>query len=373
MKIGITCYPGMGGSGILGTELGKHLARRGHEVHFITSSTPVRLGTSFRANIHFHEAEVLDYPVFKYPPYSLSLAAKMAEIAKQVPLDLLHVHYAIPHAASANIAKQMLNNKLKVITTLHGTDVTLVGSRPGFIPLTAFYIEQSDGVTAVSNHLRDVTNEIFKIRNPIEVIYNFVDTSEFKPVKDIELRRQFANDDEKILIHISNFRPVKKTLNTIRVFDGIRKKIPSRLLMIGDGVDYFAAHRLVEALGIEDKVKFLGKVESVHEILSVADLFIINSVKESFGLAVLEAAACGTPALVTRIGGLPEVVVDGKTGLLSPGDDVEDMIEKGIELLSNEKLLNEMSKNCRRRAVEEFEVTRIVPLYEQYYEKILSK
>lgn len=374
MKIGITCYPTVGGSGILATELGKHLAVKGHEVHFITSSPPVRLGGTFHERIFFHESEIMEYPVLKDPPYVLSLAAKMAEIARTVPLDILHAHYAIPHAASACIARQMLKNQgLKSIVTLHGTDVTLVGASPGFIPLTRFFIEESDGVTAVSQHLRQVTYDIFNVQKDIRVIYNFVDTQRFTPGGfSAETRRKFAPDGHKILIHMSNFRPVKRVLNTIRVFDLIRKEVPSILLMVGDGVEYYAANRLVESLGIEDKVRFLGSMETVENILPLADAFIINSIKESFGLAVLEAASCGVPALVTNIGGLPEVVEDGLTGFISPPDDVEHMAAKAIELFKNEDLHGEMAQNARRRAVEIFDWKLIIPQYEEYYEKILE-
>lgn len=374
MKIGITCYPTVGGSGILATELGIKLAERGHEVHFITSAQPVRLREKFHGNIFFHEAENLEYPVFQHPPYELSLAAKMAEIARKVPLDLLHVHYAIPHAASACIARQMLKDQgLKTITTLHGTDVTLVGSSPGYIPITRFFIEESDGVTAVSRHLTRLTYEVFDVQKEIEVIYNFVDTGIFRPRKiSARARRMLAPDGHRILVHMSNFRPVKRVLNTIRVFDLVQREIPAVLLMIGDGVEYYAANRLVESLGIENRVRFLGSRDSVEEILPMADLFIINSVKESFGLAVLEAAACGVPALATDIGGLPEVIEEGRTGFLSPPDDVEHMAANALKILKDRELLARLSGNARQRAVEHFDAEKIVPLYENFYKKILA-
>jgi L-malate glycosyltransferase len=376
MKIGITCYPGIGGSGILATELGLKLAGRGHEVHFITSSPPVRLGMDYHENVYFHEAEIWNYPVFKDPPYSLSLAAKMAEVARRTPLDILHVHYAIPHAASAYIARDMLLEeglKLKTITTLHGTDVTLVGSEPGFMPITRFFINKSDGVTAVSNHLREVTCEIFRVKKDIEVIYNFVDTRQFRPERNPDIRRRFAPDDHKIMIHMSNFRPVKKVLDTISVFNEVRKEVPAVLLMLGEGVEHYPALKLVESLGLGDCVKFLGSREIVEKILPIADLFIINSIKESFGLAVLEAASCGVPSVVTDIGGLPEVVVDGETGFISPAGDIDHMTGRVLEIMKNPELHGKMSAEARRRAIEKFDSSLIVPLYERFYEKILDQ
>ena len=374
MKIGITCYPGVGGSGILATELGISLAKKGHEIHFITSSSPIRLSGEYYDNIFFHEAEIIDYPVFKYPPYSLCLAAKMAEIIKKHKLDLLHVHYAVPHAASAYLAKQMCAEEgIKFITTLHGTDITLVGSSPGFTEFTKFSIEVSDGVTAVSQHLREVTYELFHVKKDIRVIYNFVDTKRFKPVILTERRRKFAPDDHKILIHISNFRPVKRVLDTIKVFAEIRKEVPATLLMAGDGNQWCEANRLAIEMGLGDSVKFLGNINLVEHIIPMADLFIINSIKESFGLAVLEAASCGVPALVTDIGGLPEVVEDGVTGIVAPSDDTHRMAEMGIRLLKNEELLNKMKSAARKRAVEHFDDESIVAVYEDYYREILEK
>lgn len=374
MKIGITCYPGVGGSGILATELGISLAKKGHEVHFITSSPPIRLSGEYYDNIFFHEAEIIDYPVFKYPPYSLCLAAKMAEIIKKHKLDLLHVHYAVPHAASAYLAKQMCAGEgIKFITTLHGTDVTLVGSQPGFTEFTKFSIEVSDGVTAVSQHLREVTYDLFKVTKDIRVIYNFVDTKRFKPVILTERRRKFAPDDHKILIHISNFRPVKRVLDTIKVFAEISKEVPATLLMAGDGNQWCEANRLAVEMGLGNSVKFLGNINQVEHIIPMADLFIINSIKESFGLAVLEAASCGVPALVTDIGGLPEVVEDGVTGIVAPSHDVNKMAEMGIGLLKNEELLNKMKTAARNRAVEHFDDEDIVAVYEDYYKEILNQ
>ncbi len=373
MRIGLTCYSGVGGSGILGTELGKQLALRGHEVHFITSCPPLRLDNFFSENLFVHEAEEMDYPVFKHPPYSLSLAAKMAEIARKVPLDILHVHYAIPHAASAYIAKNMLEGqRLKIITTLHGTDVTLVGSRPAFIPLVRFLIEKSDGVTAVSKYLKDTTYHVFSPKKEIEVIYNFVDTKVFKPNKDESLRLKLCSKDCFILIHISNFRPVKKVLDTIRVFYMVQKEIPACLIMVGDGVDFYAATRLVDSMGIGEKVKFLGKQRFVEKIIPIADLMILNSAKESFGLAVLEAASCGVPAVVTNVGGLPEVVEHEKTGLVIPQNDLEKMAREIINLLKNSTRLKEMSTQARKRAVEKFDVDIIIPHYESLYKKIIN-
>jgi len=371
MKIGITCYPSVGGSGILATELGIALAGRGHEIHFITSSPPIRLTMDFYDNIYFHEAEVIDYPVFKYPPYSLCLAVKMAEVVEKHKLDILHVHYAVPHAASAYLAKKICKDcNLKIITTLHGTDVTLVGSQPGYMPLARFSINESDGVTAVSRHLEEITGSLFGITRDIRVIYNFVDTKRFKPGVFNERRRKFAHDNEKILIHISNFRHVKRVLNTIKVFDIIQKKVPAVLIMAGDGIQRYEAGELVKELGLQDSVKFLGRIEYVEHILPLADLFIINSIKESFGLAVLESASCGVPALVTNIGGLPEVVVHGETGFIAPAEDIHAMANMGIELLTNNELYNRMKTNARKRAVEKFDTNLIVPQYERYYEEV---
>ncbi|MCD4784523.1 MAG: N-acetyl-alpha-D-glucosaminyl L-malate synthase BshA [Candidatus Eremiobacteraeota bacterium] len=371
MKIGITCYPGVGGSGILATELGITLAGRGHEIHFITSSPPIRLTMDFYDNIYFHEAEVINYPVFKYPPYSLCLAVKMAEVVEKFKLDILHVHYAVPHAASAYLAKKMCRNcNLKIVTTLHGTDVTLVGSQPGYLPLARFSINESDGVTAVSKHLEEVTRSLFGITRDIRVIYNFVDTTKFKPGILTDRRRKFADDNEKILIHMSNFRPVKKILNTIRVFEKIQREIPAVLLMVGDGIQRYEAGQLVGEMNLQNRVKFLGKIESVEHILPIADLFIINSVKESFGLAVLEAAACGVPAVVTDIGGLPEVVINGETGFVTPAEDTSAMAKMAVEILKNNELYNKMKINARKRAVEKFDTNLIVPEYERYYEKV---
>jgi L-malate glycosyltransferase len=374
MRIGITCYPGIGGSGILATDLGLKLACRGHEIHFITSSSPVRLGNEQHDNIYLNKAEEWNYPVFKDPPYTLSLAAKMAEVAKKASLDLLHVHYAIPHAASAYIAKQMLKKEgidLKTITTLHGTDVTLVGNQPAFTPITGFFIDESDGITAVSNHLKDETFRIFNVKKDIEVIYNFVDIDRFKPLENVELRRRFASDDQKIMIHVSNYRPVKRILDTVRVFDQVRKKIPAILLMLGNGVEYQKAFDFVQTLGLSEHVKFIGVQETVEEILAISDLFIINSEQESFGLAVLEAASCGVPSVVTDAGGLPEVVVDGETGFVSPVGNINQMAEQAVRILENPDLLQKMSAASRKRAVEMFDSRFIVPLYEEYYQTFL--
>ncbi|HED37250.1 MAG TPA: N-acetyl-alpha-D-glucosaminyl L-malate synthase BshA, partial [Ignavibacteria bacterium] len=305
MKIGITCYPTYGGSGVIATELGKALALRGYEVHFISYALPFRL-TNFIENVVFHEVEMCSYPLFEFPLYSLALASKMVEVAEFEKLDLLHVHYAIPHATSAYLAKQMLKDKreLKIITTLHGTDITLVGLEPSFLPLVKFSIEQSDGVTAVSRFLKEKTITNYNIDKDIRVIPNFIDTNLYKPVKDGNFRDHLAPKGEKLLVHTSNFRVVKRVTDTIRIFDIVRKEIPSRLILVGDGPDRSECERLCRELHLVDLVKFLGKQDGLVEILNAADLFLIPSQSESFGLAALEAMACGIPVVSSSVGGL---------------------------------------------------------------------
>ncbi len=319
MKIGITCYPTYGGSGVVAAELGLELAQRGHEVHFISYSQPFRLTP--HANIHFHEVEVSHYPLFDYPPYDLALATRMAEVAEIYKLDLLHVHYAIPHSVSALLAKQMLawnsgnKRRLPFVTTLHGTDITLVGQDPSYLPITRFSIEKSDGVTAISKYLRERTLQEFDIQNSIQVIYNFVNCDLYLRAPDAaELRAQYAKPEERILVHLSNFRPVKRIQDVIEIFDRVQKKLPARLLLIGDGPERSRAEWMARRLGIDDRVLFLGKQDRVNETLAIADVMLLPSELESFGLAALEAMACEVVPIATRVGGLPEVVEHGKTG-----------------------------------------------------------
>ncbi len=372
MRIGITCYPVPGGSGVVATELGIELAKRGHQVHFITYSPPFRL-QRFMENIYYHEVEVSNYPLFRFPPYTLSLTCRMTEISRQWSLDLLHVHYAIPHATAAFLAKSILrDDSPKVITTLHGTDITLVGTDKSFCGITQFSIEKSDGITAVSEFLKKVTLLEFELHKEIEMIPNFVDSERFKPQMDKIQRRQFARDEEKIIMHISNFRPVKRVEDIIKTFELIDKEIPSKLILIGDGPDLSKALLLSKELKIENKVISLGGQDYVEDLLPLADLFLLPSEQESFGLVALEAMSCGVPVIATEVGGLPEVVLNGEDGYLCALGDVKAMAEKGIELLSDENKLNNFRENCRNKAVEKFDSKLIVPLYERYYEKIVT-
>ncbi|MCJ7496633.1 MAG: N-acetyl-alpha-D-glucosaminyl L-malate synthase BshA [candidate division Zixibacteria bacterium] len=372
MRIGVTCYPVPGGSGVVATELGIEMAKRGHQVHFITYSPPFRL-QKFIENLYYHQVEVTNYPLFKFPPYTLSLACKMAEITDLWSIDLLHVHYAIPHATAAFLAKSILKeHSPKVITTLHGTDITLVGTDKSFCGITKFSIEESDGITAVSDFLKKRTEDEFGLIKKIEMIPNFVDTERFSRKEDKSRRGQFAKDEEKILMHISNFRPVKRVEDIIKIFLGINKKIPSKLVLIGDGPDLSKALLLAKEFEIEDRVISLGGQNFVENLLPIADLFLLPSDQESFGLVALEAMSCGVPVIGTRSGGLPEVVLDGETGFLGPLGNVDFMAEKGIELLSDENKLNQFRENCRKRAVEKFDSKLIVPMYEKYYQQIVD-
>jgi L-malate glycosyltransferase len=380
MKIGITCYPTYGGSGVVGTELGIELAARGHEVHFIAYQQPIRLNTA-QPQIFFHEVTVSQYPLFEYPPYDLALATRMAEVAEIYDLDILHVHYAIPHSVSALLARQMLaaqNNgkgrRLPFVTTLHGTDITIVGADRSYLPVTRYSIEQSDGVTAISEYLKQRTVEEFAIRNPIEVIYNFVNCDVYKrDPKGAEHRSEFARPDERILVHVSNFRPVKRLCDVIEIFDRIQKKVPSRLLLMGDGPDRSRAEWLVNQKGLRKRVEFLGKVDRVYEKLSVADLMLVPSELESFGLAALEGMACEVPAVATAVGGVPEVIEHGRTGFLAPVGDVETMARCAIEVLSDEHRLREMGRAARWEAQTRFCSSRIIPEYERFYERVLER
>jgi len=377
MKIGITCYPTYGGSGVVATELGIELAARGHEVHFITSSQPFRL-TGREQNIHFHQVEVYHYPLFEHAPYDLALATRMAEVAEFYSLDILHVHYAIPHSVCALLARQMLAARgriLPFITTLHGTDITLVGQDRSYLPITRFGITQSDGVTAISSHLRDRTREAFAIDSEIEVIRNFVNCDVYvrRPELIESMRPRFALPDEKLLVHLSNFRPVKRILDVVETFARIAPVIPSRLLLIGDGPDRSQAEYLAIRHGIQDRIHFLGKQDNVNELLPLADLMLMPSEMESFGLAALEAMACGVPAIATRVGGVPELIEDGVNGRLFGVGDVESMAQAAITLLRNPKTLQTMARAARKTAQDHFCASRIIPRYEEYYERVIHR
>ncbi len=375
LRIGITCYPTYGGSGVVATELGIELAARGHEIHFITSSAPFRL-TGREANIHFHQVELFHYPLFEHPPYDLALATRMAEVAEFYELDLLHVHYAIPHSVSAYLAKQMLASrgvKLPFITTLHGTDITLVGLDRSYLPITRFGIEQSDGVTAISSYLRERTHEAFKIQTEIEVIRNFVNCDVYvaKPELIAAMRPRYAEKGEKLLVHLSNFRPVKRVGDVVEVFARVAGAMPARLMMVGDGPDRSTAEYLARKLGVQDRVHFLGKQDNVDELLPVADLMVMPSEMESFGLAALEAMACRVPAIATWVGGVPELIDDGVNGLLYDVGDIDGMAKGAIELLGSEERLEAMRVAARKTAQDHFCASTIIGRYEAYYRRVL--
>ncbi len=373
MKIGITCYPTYGGSGIVATELGKELAEKGHEIHFISYALPLRLNRT-TPNIFFHEVEITNYPLFDHPPYALALANKMAEVAKLQNLDVLHCHYAIPHSVSAFLAKSMLKpHKLPVVTTLHGTDITLVGADRSYLSITKFSIEQSDGVTAVSRYLKDATCETFGICDEIEVIYNFVNCDIYKAASRPALRERFASNREKILIHLSNFRAVKKTDAVIEIFLQVQKKVPAVLVMVGDGPERSGAEWLAHHHGIENKVRFLGKRDNINELIAAADVLLLPSQTESFGLVALEAMACEVPVVVSKVGGLPEVVTDGKEGFLVEPNDTEKMAARALEILTDERRRRAMGVQGRATAKSRFCADAIVSQYERFYERVLAK
>jgi N-acetyl-alpha-D-glucosaminyl L-malate synthase BshA len=375
MNIGITCYPTYGGSGVVATELGIELAARGHQVHFITYSQPIRL-TEPQPNIHYHEVEVSRYPLFEYPPYDLALATRMAEVAELYQLDLLHVHYAIPHSVSALLARQMLEStgrKLPFVTTLHGTDITLVGQDHSYLPITRFSIEQSDGVTSISRYLREVTIREFEVKNSIAVIPNFVNCDVYRrDRKRDERRHEFARDDERVLVHLSNFRPVKRVEDVIEIFDRVNAVVPSKLLMIGDGPDRSKAEWLAMKKHIHDRVLFLGKQDRVHEKLAVADIMLLPSQLESFGLAALEAMACEVIPIATNAGGLPEVIDHGRTGFMADVGDVDTMAAHAIDVLSDPKKLKDISYRARVMAQSRYCATKIIPIYEDFYNQVVS-
>ena len=373
IKIGIVCYPTFGGSGVVATELGKALAQKGHEVHFITYSQPTRLDF-LNENIFYHEVEFRSYPLFEYPPYELALASKMVSVVKNEKLDLMHVHYAIPHASAAYMAKQILKTEgihIPVVTTLHGTDITLVGKDASYEPVVTFSINQSDGVTAVSEDLRKETFEHFKITNEIEVIPNFIDLIKFKKHKKDHFKKAICPNGEALIVHTSNFRKVKRVQDVITIFKNIRDKIPAKLLLVGDGPERNHMEALCRELHVCEDIRFLGKLEAVEEVLSVADLFVMPSEKESFGLAALEAMACEVPVISSNTGGIPELNVHGVTGFMSDVGNVDEMSRNALYIL-DEKNLPQFKANALKRAME-FDINNILPLYESYYQKVMEK
>ena len=367
MRIGITCYPTYGGSGIVATELGLELASRGHEVHFITYANPIRLDPDL-PRIYYHEVEVSNYPLFQYPPYCLALASRMAEVADVYSLDLLHVHYAIPHSIAALLARQMLEKtrRLPFVTTLHGTDITLVGVDRSYFPITKFSIEQSDGVTSISEHLRGQTVEVFGVQNEIRVINNFVNLEIYHPAPK-------KPGTPPTLIHVSNFRPVKRVFDCVRVLAEVRKHVDARLWMVGDGPDRGPAETLSRELNVHRHVQFLGKQNHVERLLQQADVLLMPSEMESFGLAALEAMACGLPAVATRVGGVPELVTDGVDGYLEAVGDTAAQATRAVSLLADRNKYDRFSQAAHRTAVERFSTTRIIPMYERYYEDVCSR
>lgn len=371
LKIGIICYPTYGGSGVVATELGKALAKKGHQVHFITYQEPVRLDT-FHENIFYHEVSSLDYPLFQYTPYESALASKIVDVVKFEKLDLLHVHYAIPHASSALMAKQILAEQkihIPFITTLHGTDITLVGRDPGYLPVVAYSINHSDGITSVSDFLKEDTQRHFNIGKHIEVIPNFIDFSRFKKTNKEHFKKAIAPNGEKILMHISNFRKVKRVEDVVRMFNSVLKEVPSKLLLVGDGPERTNIEMLCRQLCNCDHVRFLGKQDAVEDLLAIADLFVLPSATESFGLAALEAMACEVPVISSNAGGLPEIQIQGITGFMSNVGDVEDMAKNAITILANNETLAQFKRNAFEQA-QKFRIENILPLYENYYSTV---
>ncbi|UOQ47596.1 N-acetyl-alpha-D-glucosaminyl L-malate synthase BshA [Gracilibacillus caseinilyticus] len=373
LKIGITCYPSVGGSGIIATELGKMLAKQGHEIHFITSSIPFRLD-SFYPNIFFHEVELNHYPVFQYPPYDLALATKMAEVIDTEQIDIIHAHYAVPHAICAILAKQMAKHPVKIVTTLHGTDITVLGIDHSLKKMIQFGIEQSDAATAVSESLVGQTKEMLGVKCPLHVIYNFVNELEYVPNQKHHLKQKYGMaDDDKVLIHISNFRKVKRLEDVIHTFQKVHEKEPSHLLLIGDGPEYGQIYDLVRALGLEEVVHFLGKQKNIPELLSIADIKLLLSEKESFGLVLLEAMACGVPCVGSNIGGIPEVIADGETGFIEELGDTEAFASRVLELLQNKQKWQQFSENAIERVTHRFSSEKIRKQYESLYYQVLGE
>jgi N-acetyl-alpha-D-glucosaminyl L-malate synthase BshA len=377
MNIGITCYPSAGGSGIVATELGQQLASRGHEIHFISYAVPFRLDT-FQKNLMYHGVDMTSYPLFKYPPYTLSLAAKMAEVARNFELDIMHVHYAIPHAVCAFLAKQLLAangesyRQPRIVTTLHGTDITLVGADPSYYDITRFSINASDGTTAVSKYLADETREVFKIKSEIKVIHNFFDPERFRPSCTTCCRSEFVSDDEFLIAHVSNFRPVKRTLDVIDIFDRVQTELPARLVLVGEGPDMPLARRQIKRRGLSDRVIFLGTQSRVEAVLPCADLMLVPSEEESFGLSALEALACGVPVIGSAGTGLSEVIDDFQNGFLLPVGDTSAMARAALSLLRDKARLLEFKSNAARLASEKFRAEKIVSQYEQYYQEVID-
>lgn len=372
LRIGIVCYPTFGGSGVVATELGKGLARKGHEVHFITYSQPSRLDF-LSENLYYHEVDFRTYPLFEYPPYELALASTMVSVVRNVRLDLLHVHYAIPHASAAYMAKQILRAEgvyIPVVTTLHGTDITLVGRDTSYEPVVTFSINQSDGVTAVSADLRKETYEYFPVHREIDVIPNFIDLDKFRKNHKDHFRQAICPEGEALIVHTSNFREVKRIPDVIHIFHGIRKSIPAKLLLVGDGPMRITAEQMCRELGLKDDVRFLGKLEAVEDVLSLADLFLMPSAKESFGLAALEAMACEVPVVSSDTGGLPELNIEGETGYLCAVGDVDAMVERSLHILRAENLPR-FRKNALERA-RQFDISAILPRYESHYHAVIK-
>jgi len=373
MRIGITCYPTYGGSGVVATELGMELAARGHDIHFISYAPPIRMDLG-NERIHFHEVEVASYPLFDHPPYTLALATKMLEVFESESLDLLHVHYAIPHSVSAMLARSMAApRRLPFITTLHGTDITLVGANRSYLPITRFSIEQSDGVTTISHYLRQTTLKEFEIKRPIEVIPNFVNCDLYHRSTDAALRAQWAPDGEPILMHLSNFRPVKRLTDVVEIFALVREKMPAKLVLIGDGPDRGSAEFLVRKKCLQKDVHFLGKQDRVFEKLGLADLFLLPSQLESFGLAALEAMSCEVPVIASDVGGIPEVIEDGVDGYLIDPGDVADAARHAIEILSRADRGRSMGLAARANARKKFCSNDVIPAYERYYQRVLEQ
>jgi len=374
MKIGIVCYPTFGGSGVVATELGKALAKEGHQVHFITYSQPTRLDF-FNENLFYHQVDVRTYPLFQYPPYELVLSSKMVDVVKYEKLDLLHVHYAIPHASAAYMAKQILATEgisIPVVTTLHGTDITLVGKDSSFAPVVTFSINASDGITAVSENLRSETYDYFNITKDIRVIPNFVDMERFSRQRKDHFKKAICPDGEYLIVHTSNFRKVKRVEDVVKVFYRVRQQVPSKLLLVGDGPERSNVEKLCRELGTCDDIRFLGKLEAIEEVLSVSDLFLMPSEKESFGLAALEAMACEVPVISSDAGGLPELNINGETGYALPIGDIDGMTEKALYILASPERLQEFKSRALKRA-QELEVSKVVPLYEAMYREVLEK
>lgn len=371
MRIGMVCYPTYGGSGVIATELGKALATRGHLVHFVSYAMPMRLD-GFQQNVFYHEVEMPRYPLFEFPLYTPALASKIVEVAEYEKLDLVHVHYAIPHAISAILARAILHGNLPVITTLHGTDITLVGLEPSFLSVMKYSIERSDGVTAVSRFLREKTTTNYGIEKDIAVIPNFVETEKYRRITCPEIRERFAPKNEKILVHVSNFRQVKRVPDVVRIFAQVVQKLPARLILVGDGPDRSPCENLVRELNIQEHVRFLGKQSELVPILSAADLMLMPSQSESFGLSALEAMSCEVPVISSSVGGLPELQVHGQTGYIAEIGDIDRMARYAIELLMNDTRRAMFGQAARKRALENFEMQRIVDMYEGYYLECLG-